>query len=231
MPAVPALALSIERTSGGRLPALWFVFCLLVAGLSSACGAKSEDPNDLPGPVVDPGPPPLGDGLPLPFVVDDHFHPSGCYAAEGCPVTIDTGCSERAEGAQGQCYVFRFVEGQAFAGVFFQNVDEVGAGNWGQAPGTTIVPGASAVTFYAAASPAGQSVTFKVGGISDAELSYKDSLNIEFVATLGSELEHFSIPLDGANYEQVLSAFSWHVVRLDGQAGPIDLILDDVRWE
>jgi hypothetical protein len=146
-------------------------------------------------------------------------------------VTIDTGCEERAEGAQGQCYRFKFVAGQAFAGVFFQNVDEIGGGNWGQAPGTLIVPGATAVSFYAAIEPAGHSVRFKVGGISDETLAHADTLDIEFVATPGSTLEHFSIPLEGMTYDEVLSAFSWHIERPADQTDPIELIVDDVRWE
>ncbi len=215
MPAVP-------KTSS--------TLCLLLALASAGCGAKSHDTHDgMPNP--DAPPPPLGEGLPVPFVVDDHFHPSGCYSPEGCPVTIDTGCEDRAPGAQGQCYRFKFVEGQPYAGVFFQNVDEVGAGNWGQAPGTKIVPGARNVSFYAASAQPEQLVRFKVGGIDDPMYDYRDSVDIELAATLGPALERFFISLEGASYDEVLSAFSWHVERTGGQTGDIDLILDDVRWE
>jgi len=230
VPAVLASASSQERASAGHLFGVYVpILCLLLA-CSSGCGAKGDDPHGLP-PQPGAGPPPLGEGLPLPFVVDDHFHPSGCYALEGCPVTIDTRCETRAEGAQGQCYRFNFVEGQTFAGVFFQNVDEVGAGNWGQAPGTLIVPGARDVSFYASSNNPGQVVMFKVGGISDPELAYADTLDIEFMATLDTTLQRFSIPLEGATYQEVLSAFSWHVERPADQSGNIELILDDVRWE
>ena len=98
-------------------------------------------------------------------------------------------------------------------------------------PGTQIAAGATAVSFYAASRLPGQVVKFKVGGISDETLPYADTLNIDLVATLGTSLERFSIPLGDASYDRVLSAFSWHIERAPGQDDSIALTLDDVRWE
>lgn len=206
---------------------------LLLTAVMPACGAKSEDPHAAPAPDAgaDDEAGSTGEGLPLPFIVDDHFHPSGCYSDAGCPVTIDTACEERAEGAQGQCYRFNYVAGLPFAGVFFQNVDASGAGNWGQAPGLLIVPGAREVSFYAAANAEGQVVKFKVGGIRDETLEHADTLDVEAVVTLGKTLQRYVLSLEGQSYTEVLSAFSWHVERTSGDGGDILLTLDDVRWE
>lgn len=211
---------------------------LLLALLAFGCGAKAER-GDGPGLAdasadVRPAPPPES-GVPLPFVVDDHFYPSGCYAEDGgCPAVVDTGkCADpqrRPEGAQGQCYRFDYSGEQAWGGVFFQNTDEQGAANWGTGPGVLIAPGARQMSFYAASSPPGQLVRFKVGGIDDPDFPYRDTLDVELSATLGGELQHYVISLEGLTYDYVLSGFSWHIDRA-GEEGKVVIMLDDMRWE
>ncbi len=203
--------------------------------LSAGCSAKSEQPDEPSDGGFTPGPPVSDAGIPLPFVVDDHFHPSGCIGADGCSTVIHecdtTREITRPEGAQGQCYRFEFMPMGGFGGLFFQNQDAQGQPNWGQAEGTLVAPGATRVTFFAAAEQPGQKVKFQVGNISDDTLPYSDTLDVQQEFALGQELEPFELSLEGQSYQAVISAFSWVIEDAPAQTGVIKFFVDDVRWQ
>jgi hypothetical protein len=183
--------------------------------------------------------------LPLPFVVDDHFHPSNCFdEPQNCSTVVfdSKGCGPggvlrpgeiaRPEGAQGQCYgyVYKPTSPSGFGGVLSTHHPKGGA-NWGDVEGRPIEPGARKVTFYAAA-PDGRlpTVYFKVGGIQDATLPYQDTLKLERPIVLGPEFQKYEISLEGQAYDKVIAAFGWTMLASDG-VGPFKFFVDDVRWE
>ena len=177
--------------------------------------------------------------LPVPFVVDDHFHPSNCYDdAEDCSTVVfdskdcGTAVLPRPEGAQGQCYGYRYAPAGlgAYAGVMSVH-NPKGGSNWGDIEGRAIEPGASKVTFLAAA-PDGSApkIYFNVGGVDDANLPYRDTLKIEQAFVLGRQFQKYEISLEGRTYDEVIGAFGWAMLGSDG-LGPFEFYLDDVRWE
>jgi hypothetical protein len=113
-------------------------------------GCAEHRATEKPGPSRWVGSAEAGPALPVPFVVDDHFHPSNCFDDTNLCKTVlfePKGCGtpelERPEAAQGQCYGFVYTPTDAagFGGVYFVH-HPLGQANWGTEEGQPIEPGA-----------------------------------------------------------------------------------------
>ena len=67
-------------------------------------------------------------------------------------------------------------------------------------------------------------------GATDATLPYKDEFAVGADVTLDTQFQRISIDLSGATYHDVVSPFGWSITTLD-VTEPIELYVDDVRWE
>jgi len=202
----------------------------------------------VPNQFVDDGPPAdvNPDELRLPFLVDDHFVPNGCFGDNDCRdgvVHIDTGgCGELPATAQGVCRVFAcapLAQGepgyQGYLGVLFQDVGPNGESGIGKVPGVRVQAGAKRVVFWAKAD-APVDVTFRSGGAnnwegeSDDQLPYKDAFGVPAPVTLSTTFEQYTIDLSEVTYEDVVSPFGW-AIEPHGDTTPVKLFIADVRWE
>ena len=98
-----------------------------------------------------------------------------------------------------------------------------GEPNWGLEPGLPLAPGASKITFSAAAAQPGVKVTFRAGTDKDPFVLPEQN---EILGTAWSE---HALPLAGATYPGgVLGAFAW---VLKDTTLPVTFYLDDILWE
>jgi hypothetical protein len=203
--------------------AFWITGWLVIG-----CGSNqpTATPGDAAGPTVFP--------LTLPMTVSDYFAPSG-YMGDGASSTtaivMDTATClvPRPANATGDCYRVTYTPGSTgWGGVFWQYP----ANNWGAKPGKLSEAGATKVTFQAAGTKGGESVTFQVGGISDVTLPYHDSFKVTQQETLTTALAPYPIDLSGKTYDAgVLGAFAWTVAAPSGSSTPIVFYLDTILWE
>jgi hypothetical protein len=154
-------------------------------------------------------------------------------------------CAARAAGARGACLQVTYTPpaglvqpdggtGGTFVGVFFLTTLTmahpeltppafVGDANWGAEPGKTIAPGATKISFLAAAATAGQTVSFKAGVATDPF-----SLP-EQIETLTTTWMPYELSLAGITYPTpVLGAFAW---VLHDTSQPATFYLDGIVWE
>jgi hypothetical protein len=187
--------------------------------------------------------------LRLPFLVDDYFVPNGCFGDSDCGggvIDINSrACSDRMPSVQGVCRRYRYsplaadaAGYQGYLGILFQDVgpnnDQQGIGT---VPPLRIEPGARRVVFWAKVG-AGDSVLvhFRAGGANNWEgntnpdLPYKDSFGVPQDATLGPTFQQVVIDLSTTSYQDVVSPFGW-AIKSEGHPEPIDLYIDDLRWE
>jgi hypothetical protein len=188
----------------------------LVCGLIFvACGPTPATPDDGP--------------LTPPFVVSDHFAPTG-YMGDG--TTIGTvrmdndACPTRAPGARGDCYTVTYTPTGAWAGIYWQYP----ANNWGAKPGRIVLPGAKRVVVWAKGQAGGEKLDFTIGGIKDDTLPYKDSINASTSVTLTTEWQSYAVNFGPKTYSSVIGAFSW-IAHAPPGSGPIVFYLDGIAWE
>lgn len=191
----------------------------------------------------------------VPFLVDDHFIPSGCMGDCTASVTIDGDCPDRASGdAQGQCHHFVYTLNTApgalgWAGVLWQTVEQ----NWGSLPGRTVAPGATHLSFSGKAPSGSTALKILVGALvpndagkdckadsgcsslhcvnSACTAPHQDTLNITQAETLTKDWAPLTISFDGASYgPELMSGFGWTAV-MPPQTNKIEFYLDDLRWE
>ena len=67
-------------------------------------------------------------------------------------------------------------------------------------------------------------------GRTDPSLPYKDDFGVATDVVLDSKLRKFEIDLSGATYDDVVSPFGWSI-ESQGRVEPIDLFIDDLRWQ
>jgi hypothetical protein len=212
----------------------------LLAGLVvSGLGCSERQVSNKPGPQGWLATDEPQNALPVPFVVDDHFHPSNCYDdPKTCSTVVfdSTDCGTavlpRPQGAQGQCHGYRYtpIDESGYGGVMSVHSPK-GEANWGDFEGRAIEPGARKVTFYAAAPDGSQpKIYFNVGGVDDPALAFRDTLKIEQVIILGAEFQKYEISLEGRSYDKIIGAFGWAMLGSDGLS-TFEFYLDDVRWE
>jgi hypothetical protein len=151
-------------------------------------------------------------------------------------------CASRDASAKGKCLQVIYTPpaalmapmGGGYVGVFFLTTltmahpelsppANVGEANWGAEPGKSIAPGATQISFLAAAASAGLPVTFKAG-------TDKDSFVLpETTETLGTTWQKFSLPLGGQSYGgNVVGAFAW---VLKDTTHPATFYLDGIVWD
>lgn len=222
--------------------------------LAVACSAKqsiSTPENENPDfePDYDPR------RVSVPFLVDDHYIPSGCMG--DCPktVSIDGNCPERgAPDAQGECHHFTFAANPeptaaGWAGVLWQTSEK----NWGSLPGREIEPGATRVCFYIAGAVGGEKLDILVGAMApndegqeceaDADCAsgkcqdllctapHRDTLNVNRSLELSQKFEPVVIDFGDRSYgKEVLSGFGW-TTKAAADGSTIEFFVDDVRWE
>ncbi|HEY4103007.1 MAG TPA: hypothetical protein VGM44_03915, partial [Polyangiaceae bacterium] len=155
---------------------------VFIALISLLAGCSARETSAPAGAAAAPtGAPDSGPGdsgiISVPFLVDDHFIPSGCMGDCASSVLNDEDCPDRYGGdaapdPQGQCHHFLYTADAdtgalGWAGVLWQTVEQ----NWGSQPGREIASGATLMHFYAraAASNPNQSLTFLIGGLNAAD--------------------------------------------------------------
>jgi hypothetical protein len=186
--------------------------------------------------------------LRLPFLVDDYFVPNGCFGDADCGrgvIEINSrACTDRMPSVQGECRRYRYSplpaddpDHQGFLGILFQDVGPNGGGELGTVPPLRIEPGAQRVVFWAKVG-AGDSVLvhFRAGGDNNWEgqtnpdLPYADTFGVPQDATLGPSFQQVVIDLSTTSYQDVVSPFGW-AIKSENHPAPIDLYIDDLRWE
>ena len=230
-------------------------FIVLIPLLGAfACSAKQSSsppsggtPNY--GPDYDP------DQISVPFLVDDHYIPSGCMGDCVSNVTIDSDCPNRGSAdAQGECHHFVFspntaVDAVGWAGVLWQTTEK----NWGSLPGRSVLPGARSVQFYISGKAGGEALDILIGGMApdDAGKScssgescasgacerggctapHHDTLNVVEPLVLTPGFVKVEIPFGTRDYgSEVLSGFGW-TAKAPKDGASIEFYVDDLRWE
>jgi len=183
----------------------------------------------------------------LPFLVDDYFVPNGCFGDNDCAGAVidinSRACVDRPGSAQGVCRRYTYTPlgaedagYQGFLGILFQDVGPNGEGGIGEVPGLKVEAGARRVVFWASVAKGTTTVYFRAGGINnwknvtDPTQPYTDDFGLEIPATLTPELQQFQIDLSGVTYDEVISPFGW-AIESNGSTEPIQLYVDDLRWE
>jgi hypothetical protein len=182
------------------------------------------------------------DDAPLvpPFLVSDHFAPSG-YLGDGATVgvvnMVADNCPTRAPNPAGDCYSVTYnppnPPKQNYAGVFWQYPGN----NWGDRglAGHTVLPGATKATVWAKGAQGGEQVTFKVGGIAPQNPAQDNTKGFAITAppvTLTTQWAEYTVDFGGTPYDEVLAGFGW-VVNLPAtgvSTSPITFYLDNIRW-
>jgi hypothetical protein len=96
--------------------------------------------------------------------------------------------------------------------------------------------GAQRVTFWAAVGAGNVEVSFRAGGANnwegrtDPSLPYKDDFGVGSDVVLDSKFQRVELDLSGVTYGEVVSPFGWSI-ESQGRLGPIDLFIDDLRWQ
>ena len=218
-----------------------------------ACSAQQS--NTPPDPVPDSGPDYDPSRISVPFLVDDHFIPSGCMGDCANSVSIDSDCPVRgAVDAQGECHHFVFSQADAgsalgWAGVLWQTREK----NWGSLPGRKVDPGATRLEFYAAGAVGGERLDILVGAMAPADAGkacssgdvcasgsceqgactqpHHDTLNVQQEFGLVREFKKYTVAFGSNDYgNEVLSGFGWTAKMPAGETR-IEFFVDDLRWE
>lgn len=177
----------------------------------------------------------------VPFVVSDHFFPSGFMGDSptdfnAIVMSSDSSkCPTRAPGVQGACYSIAwtptFVQGakSAWVGVYWQYPSN----NWGGDPGQAINAGATKVTFMAQGAKGGEQIEFLAGGVnvskSNPSLTYADTFSATTQVTLTNAWAPYEVSLTGDMYSNVIGAFAWSITT--SSTDPITFYVDDIEWE
>ena len=223
------------------------IICAVSVGAFALLGCSSG--GKLPSPTTDDGPPSEVDPgtLRLPFLVDDHFVPNGCFGDGDCSgdvLSIDSrACGERPASVQGICRVYTYrplAKGapgyKGFLGILFQDVGPDGESQIGRVPGVPVQAGAQRAIFWARVATGSVKVEFWSGGdnnwdnMTDSSLPYKDEFGVPAPATLTPIYQQIAIDLTGITYTDVVSPFGW-AIEAEGDTTPISLYIADVRWE
>lgn len=238
------------QSSSSILDSVWRwvrVSIIYAASGSALTLAGCSSGGELPQDVLDKGPPdePAPGVIRLPFLVDDHFVPNGCFGdslCQGDVITIDSrGCQDVPATVQGNCRLFTYKPSavgtpnhEDYLGILFQDVGPGGEGRIGRVPPLRVQAGAKRSVFWAKVGAGPVQVAFRAGGAnnwegnSDAKLPYKDSFGVPGDVTLTETFQQIVIDLSGVTYDEVVSPFGWALV---GPTEPVDLYVADVRWE
>ena len=194
-------------------PTVLVAACLLSA-VALAAPAQSQDscPNQIR-------------SLVLPFLVGEHFHPSGWM---GDPDDIHADFyhkdCDREGDDDGLCaaFTYRPSGSKRWAGIYWQHPD----GNWGQepdSPTTALVGQARRVTFWAKGETGTEKVEFKAGGLRTRIAS------LGRVELTDSWTQHV-IALEDRNFSCLIGAFVW-AISADHNPRGATFYLDEIRYE
>jgi len=218
-----------------------------------ACSARQS--NQVAGGAPDSGPNYDPSQISVPFLVDDHFIPSGCMGDCITNVVIDSDCPARSsDDAQGECHHFLFTkdtrpDALGWAGVLWQTSEK----NWGSEAGRTILPGATGMHFYAEGKSGGEALSILVGGmvptdtgsVCDAgsgcasgscdtgacSAAHHDTLNVVKPIQLSTGFVKVDISFGSNSYgSEVLSGFGW-TAQMPSGVDKLEFYVDDLRWE
>jgi len=233
-----------------------FLLAIPLLLLLSACSARQSNGSpDFTQPDAQPDYD--VDRISIPFLVDDHFIPSGCMGDCVSNVTIDNDCPVRGSvDAQGECHHFVFTSpagnpgALGWAGVLWQTSEK----NWGSLPGRKVDPGATRVQFYVRGKAGGEKLDIVIGGMvagdagkscssNDAcasavceqgacTMPHHDTLDVlDPGLVLSSDFQQVDIPFGTHDYgSEVLSGFGWSA-KMPPAATTLEFYIDDVRWE
>jgi len=222
--------------------------------MSLGCSSGGELPVGVTqgGGVADPGPPsePAPNVIRLPFLVDDHFVPNGCFGDGYCtPAVLDVdsrGCIDPPAAVQGVCRRYTYTPVtvgapgyEGYVGILFQDVGPNGESAIGKVPGVPVQAGAKRVTFWAWLGAGSLEVNFRAGGannwdgVTDDKLPYRDTFGVPGDVMLDTEYRQVVIDLTGVTYHDVVSPFGWAIQtkELADPPASIELYVADVRWE
>ena len=209
-------------------------------GTAGDAGAGSDAP--LPTGDTRPTPPP-GQPVALPLVVTDHFPNVGWFGDGAVMAHFQPGstiikqadsaggpCAARRAGARGRCLQVVYTPppglppapNGGWVGVYFLRSLATGQPNWGLEPGLPVAPGATRISFAAAAAQPNLAVTFRAGTDKDPFVLPEQN------ELLGTGWTTYALPLAGASYTTVLGAFAW---VLKDTTKPATFYLDDIAWE
>jgi hypothetical protein len=150
-------------------------------------------------------------------------------------------CAARPPGARGKCLQFVYTPPPgltppptgAWIGDFFLRsltfyhpevvpTPRPGRPNWGYEPAIALAPGATRLSFYAAAAEPGLTVTFQAG-------TDRDAFAVELTQELTTAWKQYAIPLDGVRYGwNLFGAFAW---MIKDTSKPATFYLDSIVWE
>jgi hypothetical protein len=231
-------------------------FIVLVPLLWSLSACSARQSNQALGGAPDSGPNYDPSQISVPFLVDDHYIPSGCMGDCITNVVIDSDCPARSsDDAQGDCHHFVFTKNTrpdalGWAGVLWQTTEK----NWGSEPGRTIMPGATEMHFFAAGKSGGEALNILVGGMDPTDTgsacdagsgcssgscdpsgactaAHHDTLNVLAPVKLTTAFVKFDVPFGSSSYgSEVLSGFGWTAEMPHG-TDKIEFYVDDLRWE
>jgi hypothetical protein len=190
-------------------------------GTSSSTGPPTVDAGGADGTSSNAG---VGGGpAPIPFVVDDYFVASGYMGDGEVPgaITDANTCPQRAGDKRGSCHEVSWKRGsKGWVGIYWQYP----ADNWGTMPGRDIDPGATQVSFWAWGAQGGEMVDFFAG------MKSHDGFKVQTGSTvLTSKPTQYVMPLQGANYKNVVGAFGWSSETSNGSS-PVVFYIDDIQW-
>ena len=161
------------------------------------------------------------DQQPMPFSIDDHYGSSGYMGAFWTLTGSIVDSPNGACAGTGHKYVFNPPQTNLWAGVAWQYPDY----NWGELPGLSIMPGGESVDFVAWSDVPGTVLDFFVG--TEGSDGFRVSLeNVE----LPLEPTHFSIPLEGIEYEDVVIPFGWTISNSAESTMVREIYISDLRW-
>jgi hypothetical protein len=174
--------------------------------------------------------------------------PNGCFGDADCgggviAMNNRRACDDRPARPQSVCWRFTYdplAEGEpgyeGYLGILFQGVGPGGEDDIGKVAGLPVAPGATRAVFWAKVGAGSVEVAFRAGGANnwegntDPALPYKDDFGVPADVVLGTEFRQIAIDLTGVSYTRVVSPFGW-AIEAKGRTEPIELFIDDVRWE
>ncbi len=200
-----------RRRTRSRSP----IAAVAAMALAAGCSPSPAAPDDAP--------------LTPPFVVSDHFAPTG-YMGDGTSIglvsMVSDACPTRSPQPAGDCYAITYTPATTWAGVYWQYP----ANNWGQRSGRTILPGARGLSVWARGASGGEKLELHVGGIHDDALPFHDSIDASASFTLTTEWQRLTVSFGPKTYDQVIGGFAWIAHAAAGQSAPIVFYLDGITW-
>jgi hypothetical protein len=166
--------------------------------------------------------------VPLPAVVYSAATPNALYVSSGwmgdaSAIAVDDKCTETPHSGE-FCMKCQFKATKGFGGVAWQNPPN----DWGDLQGGYDFTGATKLTFWARGEKGGETVSFKLGILTN-EKKYPDSDRAELPdVVLSRDWKQYSIDLTGKDLTCIKTGFVW---ALASPGEPVTFYLDDIQYE